>query len=557
MPGSTRPRAHARSSTFARRMPPPSSAMRIITLPDSCHADSVTVPAAACPRRRARRASRARDRAHCARDASAGRDPLDHALVELGVAATTRARRPCRAARRLSRTTRRKREKVSPIGTILSCSVPLRISSTSRPIWPFARSERRGRPAARSSDAPAPAITSSPSRLINASSGRPGRGRTGSPRRPRAASRRGGRRRCAQCRRRPPGAAASAAGAGGASCTSAATGSIDSAQSSRTKSNAASSDDRSAQAIAIRIARWQASGTSASSGGIASTSHSTRSTVPMRPRYATIASGSMPLRKVSVPNETDTRQRGGVGPRRATCAQDAARSPCRAAARCAHASRSASTSRARPRRPPRTRRAPRRPACGSGRCSAAAACPAPPSARPRRRGPRRAASRRGAVNQTTASSPKKMPGRALDGVRAAEELIEQRAVAGASSSSSSSCSMRSVCSRASATNAGSASRTKSWSMPSALIARLRRRRGPPRRAGRGCAPPRTAGRSPASPAARCALGEGAPQRDQPLQAGRVDLVDRRAVEHQGPRLGAADRRAGRARRRAAPRARRR
>ena len=70
----------------------------------------------------------------------------------------------------VSRTTRRKREKVSPIGTMRSCSVPLRISSTRRLICWLASISAPWRVWRASSEAPALAMTSSPSRLITASS---------------------------------------------------------------------------------------------------------------------------------------------------------------------------------------------------------------------------------------------------------------------------------------------------------------------------------------------------------------------------------------------------
>ena len=290
LPRSTRPLSQARCNTLSRLMPRPSSPMRIRMLPDSWQADSVSRPCAALPEaRRCAGVSRPWSSALRTRciSGSAMRSTTDlsSSVSPPWISSVTSLPR----SDAVSRTTRRSREKVSPIGTMRSCSVPLRISSMSLPIWVLASISARCRVWRASSCAPAPAITSSPSRLITASSrsawtrmkrwssaalwrwraGLASRlgsvlgGPTGGPAGGMAVGRVGG-------------SASPCAGAAGIGCASSTTGSPlanRSTQSSRTKLKAASISACAASVTRLKSKpRWQLSASSESIAGSAARS---------------------------------------------------------------------------------------------------------------------------------------------------------------------------------------------------------------------------------------------------------------------------------------------
>ena len=284
-PCSTRPRAQARASTLSREMPRPSSWMRIKMPPDSWQADSVSLPCAGLPA-----ASRASGdsrpwsrplRTRCI-SGSAMRSTTDLSSSVSPPTISSATSLPSSAA--VSRTTRLKREKVSPIGTMRNFSVPLRISSISRPIWVLASIRLRCLVCRASSWAPAPAITSSPSRLITASSRSActrmkclSSGAAAAAEALRAllgwcnaASTTRALTPCSACRMWPSGGTSGAAG-----------GVMTSWQSSRTKLKAASiASCVSAVCSTMSKPSWHCSGSSSSSAGTAAVSQVTVGIVP-------------------------------------------------------------------------------------------------------------------------------------------------------------------------------------------------------------------------------------------------------------------------------------
>ena len=170
-PRSTSPRSQARCSTRSRWIPRPSSSIRITMLPASWHAASVRRPCGGLP---------------AATRSAGGSSPWSSALRTTCISGsvirsttdlsssvsvpTSSSETSLPSSAAVSRTTRRNREKVSPIGTIRNCSVLLRISSIRPPTARFASISAHWRDWRASIPAPAAAITSSPSRLITASS---------------------------------------------------------------------------------------------------------------------------------------------------------------------------------------------------------------------------------------------------------------------------------------------------------------------------------------------------------------------------------------------------